>query len=173
MALSRGNLHRFRHPLTKSEFASAARGAGLHPDPRNQTHGGCYDSQGPSIRKARRFELEVNSYTGKINNKNNGSVMANRRSHEAPRRRQGMGSLFACSTGACRAVLIALMSDQSPPPQIRGYVAAGLVVCGDLGFIGSVHARFADFVAPRAPVLAIGRLAAAPRLSRLILPAAP
>jgi cytochrome b len=83
--------------------------------------------------------------------------MANRRSHEAPpsvRVWDPLVRVFHWSLAA--AVLIALMSDQSRAlHKSAGYVAAGLVVLRVIwGFVGSVHARFADFVRSPGAVLA-------------------
>jgi cytochrome b len=83
--------------------------------------------------------------------------MANRRSHEAPPSVRVWDPLVrAFHWSLAAAVLIALMSDQSRTlHKSAGSVAAGLVVLRVIwGFVGSVHARFADFVRSPGAVLA-------------------
>jgi cytochrome b len=83
--------------------------------------------------------------------------MANRRNHE----QQGsvkvwdpLIRVFHWSLAA--AAVVALISDESRSlHETAGYVAAGLVLLRVIwGFVGSVHARFADFVRPPGAVLA-------------------
>jgi cytochrome b len=82
--------------------------------------------------------------------------MANLRSHEAPASVKVWDPLvrvFHWTFAA--AVVIALMSDENRSlHETTGYVAAGLVLLRVIwGFVGSLHARFADFVRSPGAVL--------------------
>ncbi len=54
--------------LTKSEVEAQLVAQGFTQIREIKSHGGCYEAKGLD-QKGQRFELEVNSYTGKISNK--------------------------------------------------------------------------------------------------------
>jgi hypothetical protein len=55
-------------PLTKSEVEAQLVAQGYTQIREIKTHAGCYEAKGLD-QKGQRFELEVNSFTGKISNK--------------------------------------------------------------------------------------------------------
>jgi hypothetical protein len=55
-------------PLTKSEVEAQLLAQGYTQIREIKSHGGCYEAKGLD-QKGQRFELEVNSFTGKISNK--------------------------------------------------------------------------------------------------------
>jgi hypothetical protein len=55
-------------PLTKSEVEAQLVAQGYTQIREIKAHGGCYEAKGLD-QKGQRFELEVNSYTGKVANK--------------------------------------------------------------------------------------------------------
>jgi hypothetical protein len=55
-------------PLTKSEVEAQLLAQGYVQIREIKSHGGCYEAKGLD-QKGQRFELEVNSFTGKISNK--------------------------------------------------------------------------------------------------------
>jgi hypothetical protein len=55
-------------PLPKSAIEAKLKAQGFVQIKETRTHGGCYEVKGFNT-AGKRFELEVNSYTGDINNK--------------------------------------------------------------------------------------------------------
>jgi hypothetical protein len=55
-------------PLTKTEVKAQLVAQGYTQIRELKTHGGCYEAKGLDA-KGQRFELEINSFTGKIANK--------------------------------------------------------------------------------------------------------
>jgi len=83
--------------------------------------------------------------------------MANRRNHEAPASVKVWDPLIRVFHWIfAAAVIVALMSDEARSlHKTAGYLAAGLVLLRLVwGFVGSTHARFADFVRSPGAVLA-------------------
>jgi len=54
-------------PMTKAAIQSQLKAQGYTKIKELKSHGGCYEAKGFD-RYGKRFELEINSYTGKINN---------------------------------------------------------------------------------------------------------
>ncbi len=83
--------------------------------------------------------------------------MANTRSHEGPASVKVWDPLVRILHWVLAgAVIVALVSDQSRSlHKAAGYLAAGLVLLRVIwGFVGSLHARFADFVNSPGAILA-------------------